>query len=742
MSVLYFRNMSTTDRSPYITESKEFFEAISYTRLIQSSDYRYLLEIPCRRSYIPGRVYKKCYNDGTWTILVEVANKYHPKNVYMQDWLTRANQSIVYCTREDHERFRSQMEGTQPVTLADISDDDLNIYPPDHPPRKRSSSTPRSRRQWLDLDAPPAIPYSERRAVRVPVPQHPTPSQAQRISPYGFQIESQQEEYRTARVTDIPDMTVIPRDLDEHLIQKEYLKRRDEANRAATTTATRPLPFAVGSSALPSSQPETVASSSSAPVAESTVIGTTEDVAPEVMEQDWDMPEDQPTTSASTARRQLPRPFNVSPTLTEAMVQRLDDGPLKRQYSALKRKAQRARNEKRGNLVVLIDKHITWYLTELRKRQLGPYRPRAGAQTSTTTAGTSSSQVVATTEKAVTIREPPTAVTTQASVSSQPTGTSSQSSSYLSQIQLQHRLKTLSTSSPSLGPPVTVATAAAVSAAAGPTVTGASISISIPAMASTTTTADSLITTTGSTTTTAVTTAGVIGTNITSVAGTTLTSSSGSTRTLMSTSPSRPQRRRARAHSSSRGESQFQQSHDVDMPDVSVSILPLHENYDFVNTNTDIITNDNNPPIVPSRRFVPGQNTPPVIPDKAETSAERKYRWHLFTEDIYSDTSIISSNTSEIGSPSELKIYLGGGLSDWSEADSPESQQRYCKRHVMHRDKHPIITRGRYKRKKAIAKKRGYFGKVSNSPFHSPTFCKNGKSAPPRWWKASKRRQN
>ena len=231
-------------KAPYIQESAKFFDYLSYSRVAQSSDYRFVLEIPIRRDFIPGYTWKKCYPDGTWSLIVEVAHKHRPVNVYMEDWVARANESSVIGLPEDLARFRKQMPGTEYVTLSDITAGAGHgkCYPSDHgvlPIPPRSGSANYTARQWRDLDCPPPIPSWQRDHVRIPVPQHDIALRGHDAGPLRRPYSSQSGVYREAVISSRPDFTAIPASFDEHLAQQEWLHRHTAATTSAVPTTSQ-----------------------------------------------------------------------------------------------------------------------------------------------------------------------------------------------------------------------------------------------------------------------------------------------------------------------------------------------------------------------------------------------------------------------------------------------------------------------------------------------------------------------
>ena len=533
---------------PYLTESARFYDYLSYSRLMQTGDHRFMFEIPIRKDFVPGNCWRRCYSDGTWSLTIEMAHKFYPRNTYMKDWTNSVEQSTVIATEEQQRKFRSQMENCEPVTLSDIADLDERIYHPDYGYKQlpqSSGSLNYEMRQWHDMEAPPPVPTWERDRLRVPVPQYHIPPAKLTLPPCEYQVQSQAATYRETGMSRMPDLTAVPSSFNEHLEQRDYIKQREIANQSGTLPVLAPQPLI---------NPATIPTSGSVDVAPKPVKSR---LGPRMLSDKparlGSGPADPPLLHS--------RPYHVNYQLTSKQVHELNDGQLKRQLTALKRKYQRTLAEKRPNLGHLISQQITWYQAEQYQRKVGPFRPRKPVDDTTSSSGDKST--VATTEL----------------------------------------------------------------------VTSASSAI-----------------------------------------------------------------------------------HDVNLPSSSAISEPM---------TTEIVSLT--PPPIPNRR---SSTTPPSLPSRRETSAEKLYR--MFLVDPSEDVLNQSYWSGE-------KVYLGGGLSDWSEIDSPDTQKRYERRHVKQRDKNPIITRREYRDKKLLALSRGYSGQISNSPYKKGKFCKDGRPEPPRRWKKEKR---
>ena len=236
--------MQNMSKAPYISEAALFFDALSYARVTQTADHRFTMKIPIRRDFLPGNTWKRCYPDGSWTMVVEMCHKYRPKNVYIEDFIAKANQSTVLATLNDFRRFTLQLEGTEPVTLSEVTGPEMErIYPPDHeaqpvPKRLRGYVG----RQWRDIDAPPPIPSWQRDHIRMPVPQPIIPSRALESTPYRYQVQSQTGRYREAKATTMPDLTARPTSLIEHQAQQEYVRKRAAQQPATEAELMQQLP--------------------------------------------------------------------------------------------------------------------------------------------------------------------------------------------------------------------------------------------------------------------------------------------------------------------------------------------------------------------------------------------------------------------------------------------------------------------------------------------------------------------
>ena len=558
----------TIVKTPYITEAARFYDYLSYSRLVQTSDHRFVFEIPIRKDFVPGACWRRRYSDGTWSLSIEMGDKFYPRTVHMTDWLNKAEQSTVFATEDDFQKFHAQMEGTEPITLSDLTNLEDRIYHSEHgvkPYPPSSGSINHDMRQWHDLASPPPIPSWERDRIRIPVPQYHVRTSQWELPPQEHQIQSQSAEYREAGTSSMPDLTMDPTSFNHYLEQKEFIRRRELIKSQQLPPASAPLP------SLLEPIPHLASTSTNITTqATTSTVSVKKRLGPRI-------PSNKPARMGSgPADPPLlhSRPYHVNHQLTEVQVRELNDGQLKRQLTALKRKYQRTLAEKRPNLGHLISQQISWYQAEQYRRRVGPFRPK---QSSANTSLTESN------------------------------------------IDSEHGITTVASS------------------------------------------AD-------------------------------ITSSNSGMQLSVSTS-----------------------TVDVEMPMTAVS--------DTVITESVSLT----PPHLPKRRRL---ITPPSLPPKKETSAEKLYR--MFLVEPGEDTMNESYWSGE-------KIYLGGGLSDWSEIDSPDTQKRYERRHVKRRDKNPIITRKEYRDKKLLALSRGYDGLISNSPYKKEKFCRDGKPEPPRWWKKEKK---
>ena len=600
-------------KAPYLTESALFFDSISYSRVVQTSDHRFTIEVPIRKDFVPGHTWKRCYPDGTWTIITEVCHKFRPRNIYVEDFVAKANQATVFASPNDFKRFNLQMEGTEPVTLSEITGPEFErVQPPDYPVLrvpKRSRSVGYAGRQWKDIDAPPPIPSWQRDHIRVPVPQAQLPSRAMETHPYRYQVQSQSGAFREAKASNMPDLTARPTSLNEHLAQQDYIKQREQRLSGGPSSVvptffgpTTPYPPPICSA--PMTQVVTASSGYTPMHTRESRRSVHERLGP-LTPPTRDTDNNQQEEAVEDPPINHSRPYNMNYQLTEEVVKGLTDGQIKRQYTALKRKYQRALSERRPNLARLINQQTGWYVAEMQRRRSGRYRLRADPVESTSTSGQRASQ--ANTAACETL------AAGQASSSKMPITTTAHTA-----------METI--------PVVVVDDDDEVMA---PVVTTAAPQ-------------DSEIV---------------------------------STRVDFSLSP---------------------------IPTLPSLLGPF--------------------PTRPKRRKL--NSTPPQLPKKQETSAEKLYR--QFVAEPETDTRDSQYWNGD-------KEYMWGGLSDWSELDSTETQTRYKRRHVKNRAKHPIITRREYRDKKILAIERGYLGPISNSPYKRATFCLNGKPEPPKWWKKNKR---
>ena len=552
------------NKAPYITESAQFFQAMTFSRVFQSSDYRYVMEIPVRQDFVPGFMWKKVYNDGTWSIVVEMAKKDMPYNVYMGDWLARANSATTFATREDFEEFRKVNEGTAPVCLADVVDTSPRVHAPD-PAQMYVRRIDYRTRQWYDLAEPPKIPPGEPSRFRAPVPHPDLPVRARELPPHKYQLTSHADRYRDVTVmSSVPQQPQQPQQVQQQ--QRPQRRQREQVATPIVPMDVNPLP--------PISTP--VASTS-------TVTRRNNEV------EDAGIIEDPPIDPM--------KPFNINYGLREGDLAHLNDNQLKRQYTALKRKHDRAVKELRHQLAKKIYEQLGWYINLMKKRQMGPFRqPGTKAKKAKATTSMASSSMASTS------MDSPFQVGTSAMTSAE---------GIIEQEMKAH-------------PPVMV------KPTSGPQPSSSAI-VSQPAPVS------------------------------------------------------------------------------------------FHSKY-------ELFISANNKPPLPKRRKV---SSPPVVPPKWEDSGEKIQRIY------FSPCESLTESDKEL--LEQPKLYLGGCLSDWSDADSPRTQIRYRDRHVQRRHKHPVISHREYNRKKALAVKRGYHGPVSNSPFNPKTFCQNGQPEPPRWWRKSKR---
>ena len=385
-------------KAPYISEAALFFDAMSYARVTQTTDHRFTLEVPIRRDFIPGHTWKRCYPDGTWTLVTELCHKFRPKNVYVEDFVAKANQSTVISTPNDFRRFNVQMEGTEPVTLSEVTGPEMErIHQPDHEvqpvPKKRGGYVGR---QWRDIDAPPPIPSWQRDHIRVPVPQKIIPSRALESTPFRYQVQSQAGAYREAKATTTPDLTARPTSLGEHQAQQEYVRKRGECNKDNTSGQMYPLPPPLMGPSSSSFSPAVVTASGQTPMYTGqtvTMPATQHTPAKEHLgPRSPKSPRHSTTTPGPSTGVDLSldlplnasRPYNMNHELTAAQVATLSDGQIKRQHAALKRKHVRALSERRTNLVQLIKRQIDWYVAEMQRRranrlQLRPSHPESAA---------------------------------------------------------------------------------------------------------------------------------------------------------------------------------------------------------------------------------------------------------------------------------------------------------------------------------------------------------------------------
>ena len=740
LHIVFHRKMSTP-KSPYVTESAKFFDSLSYSRLVQTTDHRYTFEFPIRRDFIPGHVWKRCYSDGTWTVVVEMAHKYKPRNVYIDDFVARANQHTVFSTAEDFRKFNTQFEGTEPITLSEIATPKYDkVHLPDHliqPVPRRSRSTGYTGRQWRDMETPPPIPSWQRDHIRVPAPQRELPTRLMESSPYHRQVESQTGNYREANATDMPDLTAQPSSLNEHLAQQDYLKRRKLAAAGSTSSFVPSLmPVSTTATAgttrgLTSAEPTTAVPSTPMITGPSTST-----YRPHVRErlgphEATDEPAQMGTRDPPDPPLSHSRPYQLKHDLTERQVVGLTDGQLKRQYNALKRKYQRALAERRYNLAQFIDQQVQWYLGEQQRRQTGRYRLPKACQTSSSTTPTITVEPI----------KPRTGVVRPiASVPPAPITTIAISDDEMDNDIIPDDPMTATTSNVmDTTPPRSLVTSTLASTLLSSTPLAttslastslATIPLALTSLATTSLATNSLAITPPAYTPAVLTTGAIL-------TYTSTTALSARTTTVLASQTSTP----STSHSSSHLPPSAPTVDTTDMESAATTTIaavtnaPSNQVTVGSSMASDIVSAFNvktlppllAPPRPPRKRK---GDLPPLLPCRQETSAEKIYRMFL----VEPETDVANSSYWL-----EDKTYMWGGLSDWSEVDSEETQERYRRRHVRGKERHPIITRLEYRNKKRLALERGYYGTISNSPYKHRTFCLHGKPEPPHWWKQARK---